>query len=80
MNKALTIAAVASLAILAANAQLCPGYRDGLAGVARSMPTSTAADRVASPTPCSYMCTMACDQSRRRTWSSRGTPSRSAMT
>jgi phosphoglucomutase len=36
-----------SLAILAANAQLCPGYRGGLAGVARSMPTSTAADRVA---------------------------------
>ena len=36
-----------SLAILAANAQVCPGYRAGLAGVARSMPTSTAADRVA---------------------------------
>ncbi len=37
-----------SLAILAANAQLAPGYAKGLAGVARSMPTSAAADRVAS--------------------------------
>ncbi|WP_179404287.1 alpha-D-glucose phosphate-specific phosphoglucomutase [Burkholderia guangdongensis] len=37
-----------SLAILAANATLAPGYRDGLAGIARSMPTSTAADRVAA--------------------------------
>ena len=36
-----------SLAILAANADLAPGYKDGLAGVARSMPTSRAADRVA---------------------------------
>jgi phosphoglucomutase len=36
-----------SLAILAANAHLVPGYRDGLAGIARSMPTSQAADRVA---------------------------------
>ena len=36
-----------SLAVLAANAQLVPGYRDGLAGVARSMPTSRALDRVA---------------------------------
>lgn len=36
-----------SLAILAANATLIPGYRGGLAGVARSMPTSAAADRVA---------------------------------
>ncbi|MEO0353896.1 MAG: alpha-D-glucose phosphate-specific phosphoglucomutase [Cyanobacteria bacterium P01_A01_bin.3] len=36
-----------SLAILAANATLVPGYKDGLAGVARSMPTSTAVDRVA---------------------------------
>jgi phosphoglucomutase len=37
-----------SLAILAANAHLVPGYRQGLAGIARSMPTSAAADRVAS--------------------------------
>ncbi|MGI9420234.1 MAG: alpha-D-glucose phosphate-specific phosphoglucomutase [Geminicoccaceae bacterium] len=36
-----------SLALLAANAHLAPGYSQGLAGVARSMPTSQAADRVA---------------------------------
>jgi phosphoglucomutase len=36
-----------SLAILAANAHLVPGYEKGLAGIARSMPTSAAADRVA---------------------------------
>ncbi|MDR3474034.1 MAG: alpha-D-glucose phosphate-specific phosphoglucomutase [Devosia sp.] len=36
-----------SLALLAANAHLAPGYREGLAGIARSMPTSAAADRVA---------------------------------
>lgn len=36
-----------SLAILAANATLAPGYRDGIAGIARSMPTSEAVDRVA---------------------------------
>ncbi len=36
-----------SLAVLAANAQLAPGYTAGLKGVARSMPTSAAADRVA---------------------------------
>ena len=36
-----------SLAILAANAHLAPGYRQGIAGIARSMPTSAAADRVA---------------------------------
>lgn len=36
-----------SLAILAANAKHVPGYRNGLAGVARSMPTSQAIDRVA---------------------------------
>ena len=37
-----------SLAVLAANAQRVPGYREGLAGIARSMPTSQAADRVAA--------------------------------
>ena len=37
-----------SLAVLAANAHLAPGYRAGLRGVARSMPTSAAADRVAA--------------------------------
>lgn len=36
-----------SLAILASHAHLAPGYAKGLAGVARSMPTSRAADRVA---------------------------------
>ena len=35
------------LAIMAANAHLLPGYRSGISGVARSMPTSAAADRVA---------------------------------
>src|SRR5918995_5941172 len=37
-----------SLAILASYAHLAPGYAKGLAGVARSMPTSRAADRVAA--------------------------------
>jgi phosphoglucomutase len=36
-----------SLALLAANAPLAPGYANGIAGIARSMPTSAAADRVA---------------------------------
>ncbi len=36
-----------SLAMLAANAHLAPGYAAGLKGIARSMPTSQAADRVA---------------------------------
>ena len=36
-----------SLAVLAANAHLAPGYKAGLKGIARSMPTSGAADRVA---------------------------------
>ncbi len=37
-----------SLAIMAANAHLIPAYSKGLAGVARSMPTSQAVDRVAA--------------------------------
>ncbi len=37
-----------SLAILTSHAHLAPGYSKGLAGVARSMPTSRAADRVAA--------------------------------
>jgi len=37
-----------SLAIIAANAKLIPGYAKGLSGVARSMPTSQAVDRVAA--------------------------------
>lgn len=37
-----------SLAVIAANANLVPAYKSGLKGIARSMPTSAAADRVAS--------------------------------
>lgn len=37
-----------SLAMLAANAHLAPGYATGLKGIARSMPTSAAADKVAA--------------------------------
>ena len=37
-----------SLAVLAANAHLAPAYAKGLAGIARSMPTSAASDRVAA--------------------------------
>lgn len=36
-----------SLAVIAANATCAPGYKQGIAGIARSMPTSAAADRVA---------------------------------
>ncbi|WP_417270838.1 alpha-D-glucose phosphate-specific phosphoglucomutase [Celeribacter sp.] len=36
-----------SLALLTAKAHLAPAYKDGLSGVARSMPTSRAVDRVA---------------------------------
>jgi len=36
-----------SLAVIAANATLVPGYASGISGIARSMPTSAAADRVA---------------------------------
>jgi phosphoglucomutase len=36
-----------SVALLAANAHLAPGYANGISGVARSMPTSRAVDRVA---------------------------------
>jgi phosphoglucomutase len=37
-----------SLAVLVANARLIPWFKDGLSGVARSMPTSRAVDRVAA--------------------------------
>ena len=37
-----------SLAIIAANARIVPGFSAGLTGVARSMPTSAAVDRVAA--------------------------------
>ncbi|MBC7453972.1 MAG: alpha-D-glucose phosphate-specific phosphoglucomutase, partial [Massilia sp.] len=47
VGRALDVTPSDSLAILAANATLVPGYRDGIKGIARSMPTSQAADRVA---------------------------------
>jgi phosphoglucomutase len=37
-----------SLAMLADNLHYCPGYTDGVVGIARSMPTSRAADAVAA--------------------------------
>ncbi len=37
-----------SLAVITANSNCVPGYKDGIAGVARSMPTSSAVDFVAS--------------------------------
>ena len=47
IGRALFITPSDSLAMLAANAHLAPGYANGLKGIARSMPTSAAADRVA---------------------------------
>ncbi len=47
LGRGLPVAPSDSLAVLAANAHLAPGYSDGLAGIARSMPTSRAADTVA---------------------------------
>ncbi len=47
IGKGIYVAPSDSLAILAANAHLAPAYRGGLKGIARSMPTSAAADRVA---------------------------------
>lgn len=47
IGKGIFITPSDSLAMLAANAHLVPGYARGLAGIARSMPTSGAADRVA---------------------------------
>jgi len=48
LGRGLVVSPGDSLAVLAANATLTPGYRDGLAGVARSMPTSRAVDAVAA--------------------------------
>ena len=48
IGKGLFVTPSDSLAVLAANATLAPGYAGGLAGIARSMPTSAAADRVAA--------------------------------
>lgn len=47
LGKGIYVTPSDSLAVLAANARLVPGYAKGLAGVARSMPTSAAVDRVA---------------------------------
>ncbi|MFN6952594.1 MAG: alpha-D-glucose phosphate-specific phosphoglucomutase [Albidovulum sp.] len=48
LGKGIYVSPSDSLAVLAANAHLAPAYRAGITGVARSMPTSTAADRVAA--------------------------------
>ncbi|HET7528244.1 MAG TPA: alpha-D-glucose phosphate-specific phosphoglucomutase [Burkholderiaceae bacterium] len=47
VGRGMAVAPSDSLAILAAHAAVVPRYRGGIAGIARSMPTSTAADRVA---------------------------------
>lgn len=47
LGRGIYIAPSDSLAVLAANAHLAPAYTKGIAGIARSMPTSCAADRVA---------------------------------
>src|SRR5690606_28424665 len=47
VGKGIVVSPSDSLAILAANAHLAPGYAGGIVGIARSMPTSQAADRVA---------------------------------
>lgn len=46
-GRSVVVAPSDSLAVLAANAHLASAYRQGIAGIARSMPTSGAADRVA---------------------------------
>ena len=48
VGRGLVVTPSDSLAVLAANAHLAPGYAKGIAGIARSMPTSQAADRVAA--------------------------------
>lgn len=48
VGRGIYVAPSDSLAVLAANAHLAPGYTKGIAGVARSMPTSAASDRVAA--------------------------------
>jgi phosphoglucomutase len=47
LGRGFTVSPSDSLAVLAANARLVKAYAGGLAGVARSMPTSCAVDRVA---------------------------------
>jgi len=48
VGRGLAVTPSDSLAIIAANATLAPGYAAGIKGIARSMPTSMAADRVAA--------------------------------
>ena len=48
IGKGIFITPSDSVAMLAANATCAPGYKRGLSGIARSMPTSGAADRVAA--------------------------------
>ena len=48
IGRGIFVAPSDSLAMLAANAHLAPAYRGGIVGVARSMPTSGAVDRVAA--------------------------------
>ncbi|MEW7008032.1 alpha-D-glucose phosphate-specific phosphoglucomutase [Lentilitoribacter sp. EG35] len=47
IGKGIYITPSDSLAMLAANAHHAPAYKEGIAGIARSMPTSMASDRVA---------------------------------
>jgi len=47
VGRGLAVTPSDSLAIIAANATVAPGYAKGITGIARSMPTSRAADRVA---------------------------------
>jgi phosphoglucomutase len=47
IGRGIFVAPSDSLAMLAANAHLAPAYQQGITGIARSMPTSGAADRVA---------------------------------
>ena len=47
VGRGLAVTPSDSLAIIAANATVAPGYKNGISGIARTMPTSTAADRVA---------------------------------
>jgi len=48
VGRGLAVAPSDSLAIIAANATVAPGYAAGVKGIARSMPTSMASDRVAA--------------------------------
>jgi phosphoglucomutase len=48
VGRGLAVTPSDSLAIIAANATVAPGYAKGITGIARSMPTSMAADRVAA--------------------------------